>query len=416
MRPRVTIPQAKRPKTDRQKISARIAGTAAGCERTGRRVVAVVIDSDQHLYESRSLWSDHADPGSRDEAIKIVDDDLGYSWLMWRDRRLGIADVQFPGDSSSIARHHQMNLQGEPSGYSYDEALPDDYWEPGARVRKLDQMGLDGAVLFPNFGLLWERRLSESLDALKINMAAWNRWCGIVAADGRGRLHPVAHLTLRDPAWVESQLAELSASGVRLAMIAPAAIDGRPLSHPDHDRLWASFVENGVTPVFHVADQPRILDDAFYSDSEDSFVPVLESVFLWVPPAIAVTDLIVNGTFERHPQLRIGIVELSSIWVPQYLLMLDGGWDFTSKLNGRVAAELSMRPSDYFKRQVRVSSFSYELPARLTSKSGDLYMCCSDFPHSEGTATPVEDYERSGCVPGQEGGLFGDNLMTLIAS
>ena len=148
-------------------------------------------------------------------------------------------------------------------------------------------------------------------------------------------------------------------------MIAPAAVDGRPLSHPDHDRLWAAFVDHGVTPVFHVADQPRVLDDAFYTDSEESFVPVLESVFLWVPPAIAVTDLIVNGTLARHPDLRIGIVELSSIWVPQYLLMLDGGWDFTSKLNGRQPAHLDMRPSEYFRRQVRVSSFSYEQPARL---------------------------------------------------
>ena len=41
-------------------------------------------------------------------------------------------------------------------------------------------MGLDGAVVFPNFGLLWERRLSESLPALTANMAAWNRWCASV--------------------------------------------------------------------------------------------------------------------------------------------------------------------------------------------------------------------------------------------
>ncbi len=60
-------------------------------------------------------------------------------------------------------------------------------------------MGLDEAVVFPNFGLLWERRLSESLPALTANMAAWNRWCATVVTDGEGRLHPVAHLTLRDP-------------------------------------------------------------------------------------------------------------------------------------------------------------------------------------------------------------------------
>ena len=144
------------------------------------------------------------------------------------------------------------------------------------------------------------------------NMAAWNRWCATVVTEGGGLLHPVAHLTLRDPAWLEAQLTALSSAGVRLAMIAPAAVDGRPLSHPDLDPLWAAFVHHGVTPVFHVADQPRVIDDAFYTDPDDSFVPVLESIFLWAPPAIAVTDLIVNGTLARHPGLHIGIVELSS--------------------------------------------------------------------------------------------------------
>ena len=162
-------------------------------------------------------------------------------------------------------------------------------------------MGLDEAVVFPNFGLLWERRLSTSLPALTANMTAWNRWCATVVADGAGLLHPVAHLTLRDGAWLEAQLAFLSSNGVRLAMIAPAAVDGRPLSHPDHDRFWAAFVHHGVTPVFHVADQPRVLDDAFYTDPEENFVPVLESIFLWTAPAIAVTDLIVNGTWPAIP-------------------------------------------------------------------------------------------------------------------
>jgi predicted TIM-barrel fold metal-dependent hydrolase len=377
--------------------------------------VTVIIDSDQHLYESRTLWSEHIDPGQAHEALSITDDELGYSWLTWRDRRLGSADVQFPGDTAAIARHRERAGKNVPSDYVYDEALPDHYWEPSARLDHIGAMGLDGAVLFPNFGLLWERRLSESLPALKANMTAWNRWCATVVAQGAGRLHPVAHLTLRDPEWLEAQLAELSAAGIRLGMIAPAAVDGRPLSDPAHDRLWSSFVEHGVTPVFHVADQPRVLDDAFYTDSEESFVPVLESVFIWVPPAIAVTDLIVNGTLARHPALRIGIVELSSIWVPQYLLMLDGGWEFTSKLNGRQPAQLDMRPSEYFTRQVRVSSFSYEQPARLTAKSGDLFMCCSDFPHSEGTATPIEDYARTGCDADDSPGLFSENVSVLLA-
>jgi predicted TIM-barrel fold metal-dependent hydrolase len=374
-----------------------------------------VIDSDQHLYESRSTWIDHIDPAMREDALTIVDDELGYPWLTWQGRRLDIADVQFPGDTAALGHRREARRTGAASEYDYDEALPVAYWEPAARVEQLDVMGLDEAVLFPNFGLLWERRLSSSLPALTANMGAWNRWSTAVAHDGAGRLHPVAHLTLRDPGWLDGQLRLLADGGVRLAMIAPAAVDGRPLSHPDHDRMWASFVEHGVTPVFHVADQPRVLDEAFYTDPDDSFVPVLESVFLWVPPAIAVTDLIVNGTFERHPGLRIGIVELSSVWVPQYLMMLDGGWDFTGRLNGGPPTELPLRPSEYFARQVRVSSFSYEQPARLAAKSKDIYMCCSDYPHSEGTATPVEDYERAGFSLTDGSGLWADNVEVLLA-
>ena len=125
------------------------------------------------------------------------------------------------------------------------------------------------------------------------------------------------------------------------------------------------------------------------------------------------TDLIINGVLQRHPGLQIGIVELSSIWVPQYLRMLDGGWEFTSSLNGRSPAELELRPSEYFRRQVRVSSFSYELPARLMRAAGDVFMCCSDYPHSEGTDTPIEDYASNGPEDGAEG-FFHDNVAGLL--
>jgi Amidohydrolase len=376
--------------------------------------VSTIIDSDQHLYESRTMWLDHVDPGMRDQALRIEDDGLGYAWITWRGERLGIADVQLPGDTRRIGRHRQQQRAGERAEYDYDELLPDNYWEPKARAAHLDELGLDEAVLFPNYGLLWERRLSKSLPALTANMAAWNRWAATVVEDGGGRLHPVAHLTLRDQPWLFNQLHELATAGVRLAMIAPSLVDGKPLSHPDHDHIWAAFVGHGITPVFHVADQPRVFEDGWYTDPDDAFVPAIESVFLWTPPALAVTDLIANGTLAKHPDLRIGIVELSSIWVPMYLLMLDGGLEFVATLNGQPLYELDMKPSEYFRRQVRVSAFSYERPERLRAKSADVYMCCSDYPHSEGTATPVIDYEKVDATPSVDPGLFSDNVEFLL--
>ena len=374
-----------------------------------------VIDCDQHLVESRTMWAEHIDPSHRDDALALRDDDLGYTWLTWRDGRIELADVQLPGDTLAVGALRKRQRAGERSTQRYDEALPDHYWEPRTRASHLDAMQLDEAVLFPNYGLLWERPLSRDLDALTANMTAWNRWCTTVVADGGARLHPVAHLTLRDATWLERELASLSAGGVRLAMIAPALVDGRPLSHQDHDRIWSAFVDHDVTPVFHVANQPRVFDDAWYTDDADAFVPLLESVFLWTPPALALADLVVNGVLDRHPELRIGIIELSAVWVPLFLMMLDGAWDFAAKLNGQTPVELSLRPSDYVRRQVRVAAFSYEQPQRLIRQAGDLFMCCSDYPHSEGTATPVDDYERSGTPVTDEGaGLFARNIELLL--
>lgn len=378
--------------------------------------MAGIIDSDQHLFEARTLWRDHIEPAMRADALCIEDDAIGRPFLRWRGQAIGIAEVQVPGRSAEIGENQRRIRQGLPPQVAYDDALPRDYWEPHARLAKLADLGVDEAVLFPNYGLLWERKLHPSLPALLANMGAWNRWCATVAQEGGGQLHPVAHLSLRDPEWLEHQLVTLARAGVRLAMIAAALVDGRPLSHRDHDRLWAAFCHHGISPVFHVADQPRPFADAWYTDEAESLVPAVEAVFIHVPAALACTDLILNGTLERFPDLRIGIVELSAVWVPLYLMMLDGAWSFTSLINGRDAAALPLRPSDYFRRQIRVSSFAYEGPAQLRQQLGgdDLLMCCSDYPHSEGTLTPVADYAAGGLTPADNPGLFADNVAFLL--
>jgi hypothetical protein len=97
-------------------------------------------------------------------------------------------------------------------------------------------------------------------------------------------------------------------------------------------------------------------------------------------------------------------------------MMVDGAWAFTRQIGGAdPSSELPLRPSDYFRRQVRVSSFSYEDPGALQRQVGDdLFMCCSDYPHSEGTATPVSDYAAAGLHPADATALFHDNAAFLL--
>jgi predicted TIM-barrel fold metal-dependent hydrolase len=206
----------------------------------------------------------------------------------------------------------------------------------------------------------------------------------------------------------------LAEGGIRLGLISPSLVDGRPLSHPELARAWAAFVDHGISPVFHVANQPRPFDEAWYGEDMEGGISPLSVVFIWTGAALAVTDLILNGVLERYPDLRMGIMELSATWVPQHLQMMDGGYRHTARFNGE-ATELSLMPSEYFRRQVRVAAFSYEQPQRLMARSGDIFMACSDYPHTEGTSTAIEDYTASGLVPEQASArFFGSNAAYLL--
>ena len=116
-------------------------------------------------------------PEHRDDAIRLADDELGNTWLRWRDVDLGLAIVQTPGDTGGIGARRTRALRGEAPDAHYDELLPRDHWDPVARLAVLDAMGVDEAVCFPNYGLLWERRLGADPGAQLANMRAWNRWC-----------------------------------------------------------------------------------------------------------------------------------------------------------------------------------------------------------------------------------------------
>ena len=87
--------------------------------------MTAIIDCDQHLYEARTLWVDHCDPAQRDDALRIEDDDLGYPWITWRGTRLGMADVQLPGETEVLGERRNRRIAGEPPDYLYDEVLPE---------------------------------------------------------------------------------------------------------------------------------------------------------------------------------------------------------------------------------------------------------------------------------------------------
>ena len=271
-------------------------------------------------------------------------------------------------------------------------------------------------MLFPNYGLLWEQRLASDRAAQRANARAYNRFVAERCSDGGGRLFGVAHVLLHDPAWAVEEIRRVRAEGVRLAMIAPAPVDGKPLSHADFDPVWATCSDEGVAPVFHVSEFESPLHPAKRGGARGG-EQLFDSIFLYLAPAVALANLILHGVHERFPSLRIGVVELTASWVPSFLLHIDGASDFYTQRHGEPFRRLSARPSEYFLRQVRVAALPYEMPNRLVPKVGeDTFMIGSDWPHAEGVADPMGAAERavSGLSERARAGLLGTNATWLL--
>ena len=55
-------------------------------------------------------------------------------------------------------------------------------------------------------------------------------------------------------------------------------------------------------------------------------------------------------------------------------------------------------------------------PMPYAPQPGDIFMACSDYPHTEGTSRPLDDYRAVGVEPESEPGLFGGNVGFLLGA
>ena len=102
-------------------------------------------------------------------------------------------------------------------------------------------------------------------------------------------------------------------------------------------------------------------------------------------PALSLCDLIFSGVFERHPRLRVAIVEFELAWVPHLLSSMDYTY---RERHGEAIYRFKdgMRPSDFFRRNVVLSFQEDAIGIRLRDVIGvENMMWGSDYPHSEST-------------------------------
>ncbi len=86
---------------------------------------------------------------------------------------------------------------------------------------------------------------------------------------------------------------------------------------------------------------------------------------------------------------------MGASWVPGWMQSMDSSAHAFAKNEERLQ-NLSMRPSDFVKRQVRVTPYPHEPAGWIINLTGpDVCLFSSDYPHIEGGRNPLKRFESS---------------------
>ena len=91
-----------------------------------------------------------------------------------------------------------------------------------------------------------------------------------------------------------------------------------------------------------------------------------------VQPAQTLATMIFDGVFERFPDLRVGVVEQGAIWVPSWMRQMESIDAFGRR---EAVAKLSLRPSEYVRRQMKFTPYPTEDVDGLSNRRGQK-LCC----------------------------------------
>lgn len=234
-------------------------------------------------------------------------------------------------DQIAVQRHDGMEWLVHPQGYRYP--LSPEFFDLEAKLREMDRLGIDTAVLSltPTLFFYW-----LDVDAAGDFCRRANDALATFAAQS-DRLHGVAVVPLQQP---EAAAAELRRAvcdlGLRGAEIG-TTVEHLPLDDRRFDPFFAVAAELDVPVILHpyyVGTRPHLVD--FYMTNLTG--NPLET-------CIAASRLILSGFLDRHPALKVILVHGGG-FMPYQIGRLDHGFRVRSETNAAIAAP----PSSYLRR------------------------------------------------------------------
>lgn len=390
---------------------------------TKRAIDFPVFDADNHMYETQDAFTRYL-PSKYSNAIKYVQVN-GRTKIAINDK---ISEF-IPNPTFEVVAppgaQEEYYRSGNPDGKTLREIFgkpikcPEWARNAQARLPHLDELGLDGSLMFPTLASLLEERMRDDPDLCHAAVHSLNQWIyDEWRFDYEGRIFATPVITLP---IVEKAIEELEwclDKGARCILIRPAPAWGlrgpRSPGLPEFDPFWARVQEAGVMVGMHSSDS-GYADLASIWEGRHEFLPFKPNplrnlVMSNRPITDMMSAMVCHGAFTRFPDLRIGTIENGGTWVAPFVKSLE-------EVYKKMPQEFSEHPVDAFKRNVYVNPFWEDaLEGLLEIMTPDRLLFGSDYPHPEGLGNPIEFVDDLPSSLGRDdvAKIMGGNLKSLL--
>jgi uncharacterized protein len=346
-----------------------------------------VVDADGHVLEPADTWIKHLEPQFRDRAIRIGHDEHGYEQLLIDGAPLKTLRGQLGALGGIDMDPSELFTRGQ---VTYAQGCPPGSYDPAARLKVMDEEGIDVSLLYPTIGICWEGHVTDGKLATAY-ARAYNRWLADFCRADPKRLYPVAHISLLDPEGAVEELLRARKDGCIGVYLSPdvAARGGRHFDDPVFARFWENAQDLQMPVAFHVVVRDRpFFRQWLRNDPSDS---LFTFAFLAIDVMAAFTQMMSSGMFEKYPRLKCAVLEAGSNWIAAWLDRLDHKWEVV-----RSRVPIRMKPSEYFFRQCLISADPDEsVTAQMVEHIGaDYFLWASDYPHIDASFGVVHELKR----------------------
>ncbi len=349
------------------------------------------LDADSHIMELPDWLPSYCDPQFRD---RVKPFSLGSTGTRWHVEAMIERGRARAGIDTEQRQAHEAELLTRKSWDAYGAFHAED------RRRALDLLGYHQQLVFSTFAPGQCERASDIEAKYAATRALTRGMLEFCAADKR--LLPVTFVPLDDANRAIEEARFAVNNGIKGLTIPPLPVDSHSITHPSLHPMYALAEEAGVPILFHVENEARrkiakgFEENGFEGQTDfhgggENFTGLLYmAVSQWVE--IAVAALIFDQVLEKFPRLMVGVIELGAVWVPAWLERLEIVVDTFGRTESRMRG-LSLRPTEYVRRQVRITPYPTENVGRLIDTCGpEIFMFSSDYPHVEGGRNPLKRF------------------------